>query len=128
MRISDWSSDVCSSDLDHWFPEGVAMLEPFWRNLVDHPIIVQFSHRTLAYGVAAIALATAWIAARRGAVRNAAELAVMVTVQFLLGVATIVSGVELWIGVAHQAGAALLLVATIGTAHRLGRQASAALR
>jgi cytochrome c oxidase assembly protein subunit 15 len=45
----------------------------------------------------------------------------MVLIQFGLGVATIVSGVQLWIGVAHQAGAALLLIAVVGTAHRLGR-------
>ncbi len=107
---------------DQWFPEGVAMLAPLWRNAVDNPVVVQFCHRTLAYAVAAAALATAWVAFRRGATRNAAELAAMVLVQFSLGVATILSGVALWIGVAHQAGAALLLIATIGTAHRLGRR------
>src|SRR3546814_4532372 len=78
--------------------------------LVDNPVVVQFAHRTLAYAVALAALATAWIAARRGAVRNAAELAGMTLLQFALGVATIVTGVELWLGVAHQAGAALLVI------------------
>lgn len=104
-----------------WFPEGVPMLSPFWHNLVDNPVVVQFSHRTLAYVVAITALVTAWVAARRGAMRNAAELSTMVLIQFGLGVATIVSGVQLWIGVAHQAGAALLLIAVVGIAHRLGR-------
>src|SRR3546814_10744279 len=39
MRISDWSSDVCSSDLqavDHYVPDVAALIEPFrfvpnWR-------------------------------------------------------------------------------------------------
>ena len=107
---------------DHWLPEGVPMFAPFWHNLVDNPVVVQFTHRTLAFIVVALALLTAWIAIRRGAVRNGAELATMVLVQFGLGIATILTGVELWIGVAHQAGAALLLAAVVGTAHRLGRQ------
>lgn len=107
---------------DHWFPEGVPMLAPFWHNLVDNPVVVQFTHRTLAYAVAIIAVITAWHAARRGAARSAAELVGMTFIQFGLGIATIISGVALWIGVAHQAGAALLVVAMIGTAHRLGRQ------
>src|SRR3546814_12238540 len=78
------------------------MLARYWQNLVDNPVVVQFAHRTLAYAVALAALATAWIAARRGAVRNAAELAGMTLLQFALGVATIVTGVELWLGVAHR--------------------------
>ena len=106
---------------DRWFPENVPMLAPYWQNLVDNPVVVQFAHRTLAYAVALAALATAWIAARRGAGRNAAELAGMTLLQFALGVATIVTGVELWLGVAHQAGAALLVIAVVGVAHRLGR-------
>jgi cytochrome c oxidase assembly protein subunit 15 len=45
-----------------------------------------------------------------------------VAVQILLGIATIVTGVELWIGVAHQGMAALLLGAIIFAAHRLGER------
>src|SRR3546814_16795179 len=135
MRISDWSSDVCSSDLlnagfafnswplmgDRWFPENVPMLARYWQNLVDNPVVVQFAHRTLAYAVALAALATAWIAARRGAVRNAAELAGMTRLQFALGVATIVYGVEVWLGAAHQGGPGLRGIAWGGVAQRVGR-------
>jgi len=107
---------------DHWFPEGVAMLKPFWLNVVNNPIVVQFCHRTTAFLVAIAALATAFVAWRRDVRREAGELAAMVLIQFSLGIATIVSGVALWIGVAHQAGAALLLIATVRIAHRLGRR------
>ena len=106
-----------------WFPAGTPMLAPFWHNLFDNPVVVQFSHRTTAYLVVLAALFTAWIAARRGARTSAFELAGMIAIQFGLGIATILSGVEIWIGVAHQAGAALLVIVTVRTAHRLGRRA-----
>jgi cytochrome c oxidase assembly protein subunit 15 len=51
-------------------------------------------------------------------------LAAAVTIQILLGIATIVTGVELWIGVAHQGMAALLLGALLLAAHRLGERAA----
>jgi heme a synthase len=42
--------------------------------------------------------------------------------QILLGIATLVTGVEIWIAVAHQGMAALLLAAIIVTSHRLGER------
>ena len=105
-----------------WFPAGTPMLAPFWYNLIDNPVVVQFSHRTTAYLAVLAALFTAWIAARRGARSSAFELAGMVAIQFGLGIATILSGVEIWVGVAHQAGAALLVIVTVRTAHRLGQR------
>src|SRR3546814_12087244 len=35
MRISDWSSDVCSSDLEIWLPEAGGMLQGMARTLRD---------------------------------------------------------------------------------------------
>src|SRR3546814_481319 len=28
---------------DRWFPENVPMLAPYWQNLVDNPVVVQFA-------------------------------------------------------------------------------------
>lgn len=103
-----------------WFPEGVPLVEPLWRNAVDTPAVVQFVHRSFAYAVVATGLGTAWIGWRRGARVAAAHVAAFLLVQFLLGIATVVTGVSLWIAVAHQAGAALLLLAAVALAHRLG--------
>jgi cytochrome c oxidase assembly protein subunit 15 len=61
----------------------------------------------------------AWRAGWRG---TAAALGAAVTIQILLGIATIVTGVQLWIGVAHQAMAAVLLGALLVSAHRLGQR------
>ncbi|RZL52446.1 MAG: heme A synthase, partial [Sphingomonas sp.] len=39
-----------------------------------------------------------------------------------LGIATLLSGVQIDLAVAHQANAALLLIATVFAAHAVGRQ------
>jgi len=103
-----------------WFPSGTPVLEPLLRNLVDNPIIVQFVHRWLAWGVAALAWGLAVTAWRRRLPVHAAAVAGAVFLQILLGILTLLSGVQLWLAVSHQAMAALLLAATIATAHRLG--------
>jgi heme a synthase len=106
---------------DEWFPSGAPMLEPFIANFVDNPLVVQFVHRWLAWGVAAAASALAVLAWSRGAFGPAIAVVVAVTVQILLGIATLLSGVELWIAVAHQAMAAVLLATFVVAAHVLGR-------
>jgi cytochrome c oxidase assembly protein subunit 15 len=105
---------------EEWFPSATPMLQPFLVNFVDNPIVVQFVHRWLAVVVAAFAVALAMKAWSRGFTVAAAALVAAVAVQILLGIATILTGVELWIGVAHQGMAALLLGAIIVAAHRLG--------
>ncbi|HEU0097294.1 MAG TPA: COX15/CtaA family protein [Allosphingosinicella sp.] len=111
---------------DEWFPADAPMLEPFLRNFADNPILVQFIHRWLAFAVAAAALVLArgaWLAGHRPA---AGALAGAVTVQILLGIFTLLSGVELWIAASHQGMAVLLLAASLVAAHRLGEGARAA--
>ena len=107
---------------EEWFPSGTPMLEPFLVNFVDNPIVVQFVHRWLAFVVAIAAIllaASAW----RAGFKNSATLAVgAVALQIVLGIATILTGVVLWIGVAHQGMAALLLAAILLAAHRLGER------
>jgi cytochrome c oxidase assembly protein subunit 15 len=103
-----------------WFPSGAPMLEPWLRNLVDNPVVVQFVHRWLAWGVAAAAWLLALAAWRRHMRREAAAVAAAVAIQILLGILTLLSGVRIEIAAAHQAMAALLLAATIACAHRLG--------
>ncbi|MFN3389159.1 MAG: COX15/CtaA family protein [Allosphingosinicella sp.] len=109
---------------DEWFPAQTQMLEPFLRNFVDNPIVVQFVHRWLAFVAAAAILWLGWNAWRQGH-RDAATLAVaLLLLQIQLGIFTLLTGVELWIAAAHQGVAALLLAAVILTAHRLGERAA----
>ena len=108
---------------EEWFPSGTPMLEPFIANFVDNAIVVQFVHRWLAWIVAAAALVVAVYAWSRGARLAAAALVVTLLLQIVLGIATLLSGVELWVAVAHQAMAALLLASLVAAAHRLGTRA-----
>jgi cytochrome c oxidase assembly protein subunit 15 len=107
-----------------WFPAGTPMLRPFLRNFADNPIMVQFVHRWLAFAVAGAALVLARAAWAKGHREAAGTLVGAVALQILLGIMTLLSGVELWIAAAHQATAVLLLAATLVTAHKLGERAA----
>jgi cytochrome c oxidase assembly protein subunit 15 len=110
---------------DRWFPADAPLLEPFLRNFADNPIMVQFVHRWLAFAVAAAALVLARSAWRAGRLQAAGALVGAVTVQILLGIFTLLSGVELWIAASHQGMAVLLLAAALVAAHRLGDRRAA---
>jgi heme a synthase len=106
---------------DALFPAGVPMLAPEWRNAVDNPVVVQFIHRWLAFAVAG---AVAWLAVharRAGATTVAGAVIGLVILQIALGIATLLSGVAIEIAVAHQANAALLLIAAVSAGHAIGR-------
>jgi cytochrome c oxidase assembly protein subunit 15 len=101
---------------DALFPAGVPMLTPAWTNAVDNPIVVQFIHRWLAFAAAG---ALIWLAVKvRGPVGGA--VAGLIVLQIALGIATLLSGVEIVVAVGHQANAAVLLIATTVAAHKLG--------
>jgi cytochrome c oxidase assembly protein subunit 15 len=105
---------------DEWFPSGVAWLEPTARNFVDNPIVVQFVHRWLAFVFAAAAAVLAAAAWRAGHKAEAAAIGVTIAVQILLGILTLLTGVDLHVAVAHQGMAAIVLGAVLLAAHRLG--------
>jgi cytochrome c oxidase assembly protein subunit 15 len=86
-------------------------------DLINDPVTVHLIHRTLAYFVAAAALAVAVRLWRAGAGWRALALGATVVAQFALGVATVLSGVAIPLGVAHQAMGALLVAATVCAAH-----------
>jgi cytochrome c oxidase assembly protein subunit 15 len=107
---------------DDWYPAGAEWMQPALRNFVDNPITVQFVHRWLAFLVAALAAALAlkaWFARLHW---EAAALAGAITAQILLGILTLLSGVQIEIAVSHQGMAVLLLATVVVTAHRLGEK------
>lgn len=75
--------------------------------------LVQLNHRIVAYALLVLAAVYAVQAYRSrlsdGADAAAYVLLALVLGQALLGIATLVHAVPLWLGVAHQAGAALVL-------------------
>ncbi|WP_176473135.1 COX15/CtaA family protein [Sphingomonas lenta] len=109
---------------DEWFPRATPMLGSPVADAVDNPIVVQFIHRWFAF-VAAAALV--WLAARAvksGHPRAGVAVILLTGLQISLGVATLTTGVALPVAVAHQANAALLLIAAVWAAHIVGERAA----
>jgi cytochrome c oxidase assembly protein subunit 15 len=107
---------------DEWFPSSAPMLKPALRNLVDNPIVVQFVHRWLAWGVAAGVAALAFACFQRERNRWGAALVAAVAIQISLGIATLLSGVQIPLAAAHQAMAVVLLGTILAASHRLGER------
>lgn len=102
---------------DRFVPDGLWSMAPVWLNAFENPVTVQFLHRCTAYALFAAGLWACACAWRAGFRARASALAAALTGQVALGVATLVSGVPVWLGVAHQAGAVLLLAAALWVAH-----------
>jgi cytochrome c oxidase assembly protein subunit 15 len=96
---------------------------PWWRNLFENTLTVQFDHRMLAYAIwigAVLHAVDAWRAQR--AVRGALILAVLVTLQAALGVVTLLHQAPLHLALAHQLTAIVVLTVAIVHAERLSRR------
>jgi cytochrome c oxidase assembly protein subunit 15 len=98
----------------YWIPPGLFELSPWWINLFENGTTVQFVHRCLAELLVLLVLVLAW-RVRRAETSLAAAMAL---VQLSLGIATILSGVNIAIATAHQAGAVLLLTTLINVHYR----------
>lgn len=108
-----------------WVPDNVFYLEPLWRNFFENIATVQFDHRVLALSLAAVVVVFWWRARGRveqPRVRFALHLLLAaVALQVSLGISTLLLVVPIPLAAAHQAGAVLLLTATLFAAHRLRR-------
>lgn len=93
----------------------------FWIAATHDPFLLHFLHRWWA--VAAL-VALMLLARKVRPSRRLASVAIhsALGMQILLGIATVISGVALWLAVAHQAVAALLVMAVAWALHLLGRQ------
>lgn len=119
---------------NHWpmMNEGKFMHEtvyieqnPLYKNFIEGKSGVQFVHRILAYFVVA-AIFIIWNKSKKISLTNYQQrgvnlLLIMVGVQFLLGVLTIILQVPVWLGVAHQVGAFVLLSIMTFTLHRFSK-------
>jgi cytochrome c oxidase assembly protein subunit 15 len=103
--------------MDRVFPPGMWSQTPAWVNFFENATTVQWMHRTLGWAVLAAAIYV-WHRGRRDAESTLARgalgaIAWLTMLQFALGVATLLLRVPVWLGVAHQVNAAILLVAAV---------------
>lgn len=94
-------------------PDGLMVLEPAWRNFFENPKLVQFVHRVSGY-VLVLLIAIQWLASRSSDTPaphrlRAAILLWLALAQAAIGILTLVWQVPLYLALAHQAGAAILL-------------------
>jgi cytochrome c oxidase assembly protein subunit 15 len=102
----------------HLVPPEILMLEPWWKNFLYNMGTVQFVHRGLFWLLAVLVPLAWWL--RRGSLAANALLGTFV-LQAALGIATLLLGVPVGLGAAHQGGAVLVLGAAIWHAHRQRR-------
>jgi cytochrome c oxidase assembly protein subunit 15 len=102
-------------------PAGIDWSMGLGHALVSDPFLVHFIHRWWAW-VAVAALVVMGRHLRRSGLRPASiAIHSAFGIQILLGIATVMTGVELWVAVLHQLVGGLLVAATVWGAHGLGR-------
>ena len=92
------------------------------RALTHDPYLLHFLHRWWAW-VAVVALVLMGRKLRHAARGASIAIHAAFGTQILLGIATVMTGVALWLAVLHQLVGALLVAATAWGAHILGRRA-----
>lgn len=90
-------------------PEGLWVVEPWWRNLFDNPVTVQFDHRMLAYLILVVTAVYAVVARGTNAARGALVLLAVFVAQAALGIATVVMEMPLHVALTHQFGGAVAM-------------------
>ncbi|WP_460218472.1 COX15/CtaA family protein [Psychroserpens sp. MEBiC05023] len=119
---------------NHWpmMSEGKFMHEtvyieqnPVYKNFIEGKSGVQFVHRMLAY-IVVIFIVAIWLKVRKQILTKFQLIGINIllialAIQFILGVLTILNAVPVWLGVAHQIGAFILLSAMTFTLHRFSK-------
>ena len=106
-------------------PEGLGAIEPWYLNLFENALTVQFTHRLVAY---VLVLTTLWHAGsvRRHVrdpliCRSGVTLAGAVLAQATLGVITLIAQAPLTLSLLHQAGAVAVFGVSLWHLHRVMR-------
>ena len=108
-----------------WIPSGIATLSPFYLNLFENMVTVQFDHRLLAISTGVLLLIY-WLFSKFQGLDGSTSwsfnlVALMVIVQITLGISTLLLHVPVWLAASHQAGALLLFTAVLFNMHKLTR-------
>lgn len=102
---------------EEWISESVFALTPFGLNFIEGLAGVQFVHRYLAYVVVFMVVLLYFKIKKLpvSVLQNKSILFMLlaVSLQFALGVFTLILSVPIWLGVAHQLGAFFLLMSIV---------------
>ncbi|MEA2859615.1 MAG: heme a synthase, partial [Methylobacteriaceae bacterium] len=116
-------------DIDGAFVPSAARLffeTPWWRNLFDNTLTVQFEHRMTAYALLVLAMLHALDAVRSRAdgavVRGAWSLLAVIALQATLGILTLLNQAPMDLALTHQAVAIAVLTLAVLQTERLTRR------
>lgn len=98
-------------------PDGISVMNPFWINIFENPVTVQFIHRMFA-GIITLLTIYIFIKFSKSARTKAEEngmiyLGLTLAVQVIIGVLTLLSSVEITLASLHQVGAFFLFSSCI---------------
>ena len=97
-------------------PAGLYLLEPWWKNHLENILTIQFQHRMMAYTVTAATLAYVVKFWHHSTKRRLLIMFLALTlIQVMLGIATVLTAVELHTALSHQ----LIALALISVLLRL---------
>ncbi len=106
-----------------WLPEESFSISPIYMNFIENIALIQFMHRTLALLVVCGFLFW-WYSHREYVKKNALgrdciRVALIIAVQFSLGVLTLLHQSPLWLALSHQFLAVILLAQAIVLMHAI---------
>jgi cytochrome c oxidase assembly protein subunit 15 len=98
-------------------PAGLDAIQPWWLNLFENALTVQFVHRCIAYLIVVYAGLLLWRQARRGGFVGVhgwlPRIAILIALQVALGIATLLFAVPISLALGHQALAFMLCGALV---------------
>lgn len=105
-----------------FFPAGIDWSQGGLHTAFSDPFLTHFEHRWWAWAVVAMLVVMGRKLRQAGARPASIAVHAAFGTQVLLGIATVMSGIALWLAVLHQLVGALLLAACTWGAHALGRR------
>ena len=98
-------------------PAGLDVITPWWKNLFENALTVQFIHRCIAYIIVIYAGFLVWRQSRAGGFAGAdgwlPRVMLLIVLQALLGIATLLTFVPISLALGHQALAFMLCGAIV---------------
>jgi cytochrome c oxidase assembly protein subunit 15 len=105
---------------DHFFPEGVDWSRGAGFAFTHDLFLLHWMHRWWAWAVVAALVVFARMVRRAGSRPASVAIHSAFGTQIILGIATVMTGIDLPVAVLHQAVGALVLASTVWGAHVLG--------
>jgi cytochrome c oxidase assembly protein subunit 15 len=111
---------------DSWMPEQVTMKGSFYLNFFENASGIQFVHRTLAI-LLVLVFSIIWYKSNKLKLNKAQYMGITlliygITIQFILGVYTLLYSVPVVLGVLHQTGAFFLFASSVYLIFQVSRK------